>query len=57
MSMEHSRATHHHVMLRAEMDLIAAFWAGPQDTLPINGRAGQPAEAHFGVSDRRAIMS
>jgi uncharacterized protein YcgI (DUF1989 family) len=38
-----------HVVLRAEMDLIVAFSACPQDILPINGRAGQPTEAHFQI--------
>ncbi len=39
-----------HVVLRAEMDLVIAFSACPQDILPINGRAGQPTEAHFRVA-------
>ncbi len=38
-----------YVVLRAEMDLIIAFSACPQDILPINGRAGQPTEAHFEI--------
>src|SRR5476649_64790 len=38
-----------YVVMRAEMDLIAAFSACPQDILPINGRAGKPVEAHFVV--------
>ena len=38
-----------YVVLRAEMDLIIAFSACPQDILPINGRAGQPVEAHFAI--------
>jgi uncharacterized protein YcgI (DUF1989 family) len=38
-----------YVVLRAEMDLIIAFSACPQDILPINGRAGQPTEAHFQI--------
>lgn len=38
-----------HVALRAEMDIIIAFSACPQDILPINGRAGKPTEAHFTV--------
>jgi uncharacterized protein YcgI (DUF1989 family) len=38
-----------HVTLRAEMDLVIAFSACPQDILPINGREGQPTEAHFRV--------
>jgi uncharacterized protein YcgI (DUF1989 family) len=40
-----------YVLMRAEMDLIAAFSACPQDILPINGRAGKPVEAHFIVGD------
>jgi uncharacterized protein YcgI (DUF1989 family) len=36
-----------YVVLRAEMDLIIAFSACPQDILPINGRSNQPTEAHF----------
>jgi len=39
-----------YVVLRAEMDLIVAFSACPQDILPINGRAGQPTEAHFQIT-------
>ncbi len=38
-----------HVCLRAEMDLIIAFSACPQDILPINGVARQPTEAHFAI--------
>jgi len=38
-----------YVVLRAEMDLVIAFSACPQDILPINGRAGKPTEAHFSV--------
>jgi uncharacterized protein YcgI (DUF1989 family) len=38
-----------YVVLRAEMDLVIAFSACPQDILPINGRAGQPTEAHFQI--------
>jgi uncharacterized protein YcgI (DUF1989 family) len=40
------------IRLRAEMDIIAAFSACPQDILPINGRAGKPVEAHFVISDQ-----
>ena len=36
-----------YVRLRAEMDLVIAFSACPQDILPINGNAGKPVEAHF----------
>jgi uncharacterized protein YcgI (DUF1989 family) len=38
-----------YIRLRAEMDLVIAFSACPQDILPINGRAGKPTEAHFCV--------
>ena len=38
-----------YVVLRAEMDLIVAFSACPQDILPINGRQGAPTEAHFQI--------
>jgi uncharacterized protein YcgI (DUF1989 family) len=38
-----------YVVLRAEMDLVIAFSACPQDILPINGRAGRPVEAHFTI--------
>lgn len=36
-----------YVVLRAEMDLVIAFSACPQDVLPINGVGRQPTEAHF----------
>ena len=39
-----------YVRLRAEMDLVIAFSACPQDILPINGTAGTPVEAHFTVT-------
>ena len=39
-----------YVRLRAEMDLVIAFSACPQDILPINGRAGKPTEAHFVIA-------
>ena len=35
------------VTLRAEMDLVIAFSACPQDMLPINGVDCAPTEAHF----------
>src|SRR5690348_6585930 len=35
------------IRLRAEMDLVIAFSACPQDVLPINGRNRRPTEAHF----------
>jgi hypothetical protein len=38
-----------YVRLRAEMDLVVAFSACPQDILPINGKAGRPVEAHFTI--------
>jgi uncharacterized protein len=38
-----------YVRLRAEMDLVIAFSACPQDILPINGKAGKPVEAHFAI--------
>ena len=38
------------VVLRAEMDLIVAFSACPQDILPINGVTGKTTEAHFMIS-------
>ena len=38
-----------HVVLRAEMDVVIAFSACPQDILPVNGRARTPTEAHFRI--------
>jgi uncharacterized protein YcgI (DUF1989 family) len=38
-----------YVVLRAEMDLVVAFSACPQDLLPINGEAAKPTEAHFEI--------
>lgn len=38
-----------YVVLRAEIDLVIAFSACPQDILPINGRTGHTTEAHFSV--------
>lgn len=38
-----------YVLLRAEMDLIVAFSACPQDLLPINGVGRMPTEAHFQI--------
>jgi uncharacterized protein len=37
------------VLLRAEMDLVIAFSACPQDLVPINGAACKPVEAHFEI--------
>lgn len=38
-----------HVVLRAEMDLVIAFSACPQDIVPINGNDCVPTEVHFEV--------
>ena len=38
-----------YAQFRAEMDLVVAFSACPQDILPINGRTGQTTEAHFSI--------
>ena len=38
-----------YAVLRAELDLIVAFSACPQDILPINGRTGKTTEAHFAI--------
>jgi len=38
-----------YVCLKAEMDIVIAFSACPQDILPINGTAGKPVEAHFAI--------
>jgi uncharacterized protein len=38
-----------YIRLRADMDLVVAFSACPQDILPINGKAGKPTEAHFRI--------
>jgi len=40
-----------YVRLRAEMDLVIAFSACPQDILPINGKARKPVEAHFTIAN------
>jgi uncharacterized protein YcgI (DUF1989 family) len=42
------------VSLSAEMDLVIAFSACPQDILPINGVARRPTEAHFALLGTRA---
>jgi len=34
-------------VFRAEMDLVVALSACPQDILPINGRSGRTTDAHF----------
>jgi uncharacterized protein YcgI (DUF1989 family) len=38
-----------YVVFRAELDLVIAFSACPQDILPINGLVGEPTEAHFQI--------
>jgi uncharacterized protein YcgI (DUF1989 family) len=38
-----------YALFRAEMDLVVAFSACPQDILPINGRTGHTTEAHFAI--------
>jgi uncharacterized protein YcgI (DUF1989 family) len=38
-----------YVSMRAEMDLVVAFSACPQDILPVNGTACRPTEAHFQI--------
>ena len=38
-----------YVLLEAQMDLVMAFSACPQDILPINGRQRTPVEAHFQI--------
>ena len=38
-----------HILMRAEMDLIVAFSACPQDMLPINGALMRTVEAHFEI--------
>ena len=43
-----------HVALRAEMDVVIAFSACPQDILPINGTARRPTEAHFAILEATA---
>lgn len=40
-----------YTVFRAEMDLIIAFSACPQDLLPINGVDTKPTEAHYEVLD------
>jgi uncharacterized protein YcgI (DUF1989 family) len=39
-----------YVRFRAEMDLVIAFSACPQDILPINGVTGKTTEAHFEIA-------
>ncbi|MCZ0964345.1 urea carboxylase-associated family protein [Paracoccus benzoatiresistens] len=42
-----------YISLRAEMDLVIAFSACPQDLVPVNGAACVPTEAHFRIEDAR----
>ncbi|MFC3631204.1 DUF1989 domain-containing protein [Paracoccus angustae] len=42
-----------HVSLRAEIDLVIAFSACPQDLVPVNGAACVPTDAHFRIDDGR----
>ena len=37
------------ITLKAEMDVIMAFSACPQDLLPVNGEMCTPVEAHFEI--------
>ena len=41
-------------LFRAEMDLVIAFSACPQDILPINGTTGRTTEAHFEIEPAAA---
>ncbi len=38
------------IRLRADMDLVVAFSACPQDLVPINGTAKQTTEAHYTIT-------
>jgi uncharacterized protein YcgI (DUF1989 family) len=40
-----------HVSLRADMDLIIAFSACPQDLVPVNGADCVPTDAHYRIDD------
>jgi len=40
-----------HVLFRAEMDLVIAFSACPQDVTPINGPGCTPMDAHFAIEE------
>ncbi len=40
-----------HVLFEANLDVVVAFSACPQDILPINGEAREPTEAHFRILD------
>ncbi|HEY4192464.1 MAG TPA: urea carboxylase-associated family protein [Mesorhizobium sp.] len=41
-----------YVSMRAEMDLIVAFSACPQDLVPVNGADCVPTDAHFRIDER-----
>jgi uncharacterized protein YcgI (DUF1989 family) len=38
-----------YVVFRAEMDMVVAFSACPQDMVPVNGADCDPVEAHFAI--------
>ena len=40
-----------YVLFEANLDVVVAFSACPQDILPINGEARDPTEAHFEILD------
>lgn len=40
-----------YILLRAEMDIVLAFSACPQDLVPINGRDCVPKDAHFEIGN------
>ena len=40
-----------HVLFEANLDVVVAFSACPQDILPVNGAAREPTEAHFRILD------
>ena len=40
-----------HVLFEANLDVVVAFSACPQDILPINGAAREPTEVHFQILD------
>jgi uncharacterized protein YcgI (DUF1989 family) len=40
-----------HVSLLAEMDIVVAFSACPQDLVPVNGAACVPTDAHYRIDD------
>jgi len=43
-----------YVSLLAEMDVVVAFSACPQDLVPVNGAACIPTDAHYRIDDRAA---